>query len=201
MSVAADGATLCSAHIGPQKEKKNLREICEYLSKNRIDRTQFWRRVGDVLVCDVEALEQCMERDAGQRSQKGSVIGYCSCGAAYPPRIKRGGDRNARRIKQRANRGCSRDNRTILGALARALNPLQGGSAPRNTEMPSKLQLLQQFAVAGSKEGNSIGSKEDQAIYVGISTPTNRLAEKDIVKMEKKEKTGDKGEPSAVGAK
>ena len=199
--MATDGATLCSAHIGPQKEKKNLREICEYLSKNRIDRTQFWRRVGDVLVGDMEALGQRMEGEAGQRSQKGSVIGYCSCGAAYPPRVKRGGDRNARRMKQRANRGCSRDNRTISCALARALNPLQGGSAPRNTEMPSKLQLLQQFAVAGSKEGNSIGSKEDQAIYVGISNPTNRLAEKDAEKVEKQEKSGDKGEPSAAGEK
>ena len=138
-SVAADGATLCSARIGPQKDKKNLREICEYLSKNRIDRTQFWRRVGGVLVCNMEALEQRMEGEAGQRSQKGSVIGYCSCGAVYPPRVKRGGDRDARRIKQRANRGRSRDNRTISCALARALNPLQGGSTPRNTEMPSKL--------------------------------------------------------------
>ena len=63
--MATDGATLCSAHIGPQKEKKNLREICEYLSKNRIDRTRILRRVGDVLVMD---LEQRMERDAGQRS-------------------------------------------------------------------------------------------------------------------------------------
>ena len=78
MSVATDGAALCSARIGPQKEKKNLKEICEYLSENRIDRTQFWRRVGDVLVCHMAALEQRMEGDAGQRSQKGSVIGYCS---------------------------------------------------------------------------------------------------------------------------
>ena len=74
--MATDGATLCSARIGPQKEKKNLREICEYLSKNRIDRTRILRRVGDVLVADVEALEQRMERDAGQRAQKGYVIGY-----------------------------------------------------------------------------------------------------------------------------
>ena len=124
VSEAVDGATLCSARIGPQKEKKNLREICDYLSQNRIDRTQFWRRVGDVLVCNMEALEQRMEGDAGQRSQKGSVIGYCSCGAAYPPRVKRGGDRNARHMKQRANRGCSRDKCTISGALVRALNPL-----------------------------------------------------------------------------
>ena len=51
------GATLCSARIGPHKERKNLRECCKYLKENRLDRTQFWRRVGDVLVCDVEALE------------------------------------------------------------------------------------------------------------------------------------------------
>ena len=53
----AAGATLCSARIGPRKEKKNLRECCKYLKDNRLDRTQFWRRVGDVLVCDAEALE------------------------------------------------------------------------------------------------------------------------------------------------
>ena len=56
--MAADGATLCSAHIGPQKGRKNLRECCQYLKENRLDRTQFWRKVGDVLVCDLEALEQ-----------------------------------------------------------------------------------------------------------------------------------------------
>ena len=42
---------------------------------------------------------------------------------------------------------------------------------------------------------------EDQAIYVGISTPTDRLAIENIVKREKEEKTGKKGEPSAAGAK
>ena len=104
--MATDGAILCSARIGPQKEKKNLREICEYLSKDRIDRTRILRCVGDVLVIDMEALELVKEEGAGQRSQKGSVIGYCSCGAAYPPRVKRGGDRNTRREKQRANSGC-----------------------------------------------------------------------------------------------
>ena len=150
--MATDGATLCSARIGPQKEKKNLREICEYLSQNRIDRTRILRRVGDVLVIDMEALEFVKEEGAGQRSQKGSVIGYCSCRAVYPPRVKRSGDRDARRIKQKANRGRSRDNRAISCALARALKPLKGGSAPRNTEMRSKLQLLQQFAVAGFEE-------------------------------------------------
>ena len=108
--MAADGATLCSARIGPQKSKKNLREICEYLSKNRIDRTQFWRRVGDVLVCNLVALEQAKEeKTAGQRQQQGVAVGCCRCGSAHPPRGKRGGDHNARRQKQRANRGRSRD--------------------------------------------------------------------------------------------
>ena len=67
MSVATS-ATLCSARIGPRKEKKNLRECCKYLKNNRLDRTQFWRRVGNVLVCDVEALEQHVEKKVGQRS-------------------------------------------------------------------------------------------------------------------------------------
>ena len=173
--MVADGTTLCSMSVRSRKEKKNLREICKYLSENRVERTRFLRRVGDVLEINVEALEQRMERDAGQRSQKGSVIGYCSCGAAYPPRVKRGGDREARRQRQRVNRGRFRDDRIVSGALTRALNPLQGGSVPRNTEAPSKLQLLQQFAVAGIEEGKSIRSTKDQAIYVGISTPTNRL--------------------------
>ena len=157
------------------------------------------RRVGDVLEIDVEALEQRMERDVGQQSQKGSVIGYCSCGAAYPPRIKRGGDRGARRQRQRANRGHSRDDRIVSCALARALNPPQGGSVPRDTETPSKLQLLQQFAIAGSAEGKKIRSMEDQAIYVGISNPTNRLADDDAVRTKTGEKANKKGEPSAAG--
>ena len=81
------------------------------------------------------------------------------------------------------------------------LNPLQGGSAPRNIETPSKLQLLEQFAVAGSEQGKSIWSMKDQAIYVGISTPTDRLAIENAVKRKIEEKTRRKGEPSAAGAK
>ena len=37
-----------------------------------------------------------------RRSQKGSVIGYCSCGAAYPPGLNAGGtarlDTNGREL-------------------------------------------------------------------------------------------------------
>ena len=159
--MAAAGATLCSAHIGPQKEKKNLRECCKYLKENRLDRTQFWRRVGDVLVCNVEALEQVMEKSAGQRPPKGRVVGCCRCRAAHPSRDKCGGDHTARRRHQRVNRDRSRDDCVLSCELARALNPLQCGSAPRNAERPVKLQLLQPFAIGRFEERNSIRSKRD----------------------------------------
>ena len=181
------------------KEKKNLRAVCEYLSTNRLDRTRILRRVGNVLVVDMEALEQGMETGAGQRSQKGTMIGYCNCVAAYPLRVKHGGDRNTRREKQRANRGRSRDNRIISCALARVLSPLQSGSTSRTTEVPSKLQLLQQFAIAGSEEGKQIWSKKDHAIYVGISNPISRLAEDgENNGVKKEEKENKKGEPPAA---
>ena len=137
-----------------------------------------------------------MEEKAGQQSQKGSVIGYCSCAAAYPPWVKRGGDRKARRQRQRVNWGRSRDDCVVLGALARALNPLQGGGIPRNTETPSKLQLLQRFTVVGSEKGSSIRSQKDQAIYVGIYHPTDRLAKSDeekSVKTHKKDRSIEDG--------
>ena len=187
-----------SSHWSTERKKKFEGMLHQYLKENRLDRTQFWRKVGDVLVCDLEALRNSrMEEKAGQRSQKGSVIGYCSCGAAYPPRVKCGGDRKARRQRQRVNRGRSRDDCVVLGALARALNPFQGGSVPRNTGTPSKLQLLQRFTVAGSEKGSSIRSQKDQAIYVGISHPTDRLAksdeEKENVKTQKKDRSIEDG--------
>ena len=155
--MVAAKTTSCSIGVGPYKNIKNVRECCQYLTSRKIDRTRIWRKVGNVLVVDKEALEQSV-KDAGQQSQKRSVIGYCSCGATYPSRVKRGGDRQARRNHQRANRECSRDMHTVSGALARALNPLQGGSVPRNTETSSKLQLLQQFLLLDLK----MGIKSDQ---------------------------------------
>ena len=114
-------------------------EICKYLAEHRLARTQFWRRVGGVLEFDEVALERKMERRAGQRSQLGTVIGHGSGGAACPSREKRGGDRIARRERQRALRDRSRDDRTLSHVLARMLSPLQGGSVPRAAERPSKL--------------------------------------------------------------
>ena len=61
-----------------EKKKKNGGEICKYLTENRLERTQFWRRVGGVLVLNEVALEQEMKRRAGQRPQLGTVVGYVS---------------------------------------------------------------------------------------------------------------------------
>ena len=84
-----------------------------------------------------------MERGAGQQPQKGTVVGCCSCGTAHPSRDKCGGDRNARRQCQRANRERSRDDHVLSCVLAQPLSPFQGGSASRIIERPGKLQLLQ----------------------------------------------------------
>ena len=156
--MVANGTTMCSTSTGPQKTKKNWREVCEYL-RNRVERTRILRKVGSVLEVDLVALEQVKkERDAGQRQYQGGTVGCCKCGFAHPPRDKRGGDRNARRQRQRANRGRSRDDCTVARVLASLLNPLQGGSKPRKSATTSKLQLVQQFAVAGSEKGKKIRS-------------------------------------------
>ena len=116
--------TPCSTGIGSQKENKNWREICKYL-QSRVDRTRILRKVGNVLVCNLEALRQEKEQGiVGQRQKQGVSVGYCSCGVAYPPWDQRGGDRMARRQKQRAKRGHLRDDCTVLRVLAQSLNPL-----------------------------------------------------------------------------
>ena len=53
------------------------------------------------------------------------------------------------------------------------------------------MQILQQFTVVGSRNGNLIRSEKDQAIYVGRKSPTNRLAN-DEKAQRKKEGDGQK---------
>ena len=69
-------------------------------------------------------------------------------------------------------------------------------------ERPSKLQLLQQFTVAGFEEGKTIRSTKDQAIYVGISNPTDRLAVKSDGDGDQEEKAENekKGQPTVAGS-
>ena len=194
---------MCSVGISSFKtnKKKNVGEICQYLTKNRLERTQFWRKVGSVLVFDSEALEQWRVRDASQRQQQGVAVGCCRCGSAHPPRDKRGGDRTARRQKQRANRGRSRDDCIVARVLAQSLSPLQGGSDSRKSATTSKLQILQQFAVAGNGNGIQIRSEEDHAIYVGLDNPTHRLAVNNggDGNEEEKVKEDKKGQSTAAG--
>ena len=56
--------TSCSVSISSQKENKNKwGEICKYLH-NSVDRTRILRKVGNVLVVNLEALEQRRREEA-----------------------------------------------------------------------------------------------------------------------------------------
>ena len=110
--MAAADATRSSADMCPQKNTKNRRESVKYLL-SRIDRARFWRREGSVLIVDVEALRQAKEKNTDQWQQKDSAVRYCSCGAAYLSRSRRGGDHDARRRRQRAERERLRDSRVV----------------------------------------------------------------------------------------
>ena len=82
-------------------------------------------------------------------------------------------------------------------ALAKSLNPFQGGSDSRDLATTSKLQILHQYSVAGNGIGKSIRSEKEQAIYVGISNPTDRLA----IEGSKKKAENDKKGQSTAGLK
>ena len=58
------GATCDSAGICPCKEKKKWRESVQYLH-SRVDGARFWWKEGSILIADMVALRQEMERDAG----------------------------------------------------------------------------------------------------------------------------------------
>ena len=171
--MAAVGATRCSTGIGPYKTIKNWREAAEYL--HRVDRARILRREGSVITCSLEALRHEMERNAGQQQRSKTVVGYCSCGAAYPSRVQRGGNREARRARQRANRECLRDERVVSRMLARVLSPSQGGSAPRNPETIGKLQVLSNFSSSNATAGKENLSRSDNPMYVGLAMPTYRV--------------------------
>ena len=123
VSVAFVGATCDLAGICPYKEKKKWRESIQYLH-SRVDRARFWQKEGSILNADMVALRQEMERDAGRRQQKGTVVGYYSCGVVYPSRVQCGGNRNARPKRQRANWERLRDNWVIPQVLVQSLSSL-----------------------------------------------------------------------------
>ena len=82
--MVSDGTTTCSTRVRSPKEKKIWREVAEYLW-SRVDRTRILRCEGPIIICDLEALKQEEGKsDGGQRQQHEIIVGYCSCGAAYP---------------------------------------------------------------------------------------------------------------------
>ena len=124
-----------------------------------------------------------MENSAGQQQWSKTIVGYCNCGAAYPSCVQCGGNREARRARQRANWECLRDRRVVSRMLARALSPLQGGSALRNPETIGKLQVLPNFSSSNATAGNENLSRSDNPMYVGLAMPTHRA---EVGKNEKK---------------
>ena len=126
-----------------------------------------------------------MEEDVGRQPLQGAMVGGCSRGSAPPSRRKRGGDRGARRQRQRAKREVLRGDCTLSKAVDAMLSPLQGGSQHPAKERPAQLQLMQRFAVSRLEKGDKSGQDKGQAIYVGITNPTNRLAATDETSGEK----------------
>ena len=130
-----------------------------------------------------------MERETSQRRQKGIVVGYCSCGAAYPSHVQRGGNRNARQKCQRVNRERLRDDQVVSQVLVQSLSSLQGGSDSRNLETTGKLCVLHQFATPSAVKKDINPSSKDKPIYVGVS-PHSRRLENDAKEQKKKEGDG-----------
>ena len=152
--------------------------------------------MGSVIVIEKEALKQEMEKRAGQRQKQGVSIGYCSCGAMYPPQNSHGGNRETRQQHQRVNRGHLRDNRLASWVLAKSLNPIEGGSDSRILEAIGKLQTLQQFSVSSDEEGKQQNqATEAKFIYVGMQTQMCRIED-----LKEKEKNDKKGQFTAEGS-
>ena len=84
-----------------------------------------------------------------------------------------------------AKREVLRGDCTLSKAVDAMLSPLQGGSPHPAKERPAQLQLMQRFAVSRLEKGDKSGQDKGQAIYVGITNPTNRLAATDETSGEK----------------
>ena len=110
--MAAADAIACSQCMESQKMIKNWREAVKYL--HNVDRTRFLRRSGSVFTLNMVALRQEMENpNAGQRQGSEIAVGCCSCGAAHRSCLQHGGNRKAKRQRQRAKRERFRDERTV----------------------------------------------------------------------------------------
>ena len=120
-----------------------------------------------------------MEREAGQRRQKGTIVGYYSCGATYPSHVQCDGNRDARPKRQRANRERLRGERVVSRVLAQLLSSLKGGSDWRNSATVGRLQKLQQFSAPNTEQTKEDQSLKNKPVYVGVDPHSNRIALKE----------------------
>ena len=107
----------------------------------------------------------------------------------YPSCVQCGGNRNARRKCQRANREPLRDDRVVSQVLVQSLSSLQGGSNSRNLETTGKLCVLHQFTIPSIAIEDTNSSLKDKPIYVGVSPHSRRLDDAEKVQ-KKKENDG-----------
>ena len=136
---------------------------------SRTDRARFWRREGSVLIANMVALRQEMEKEVGQWRQKGIVVRYCNCGAAYPSWVQRGGNCDTRQKRQRVNRERLRGERVVSRVLAQLLSSLKGGNDSRNSEATGRLQKLQQISAFSVGHSDKEQSSKDKPVYVGVN--------------------------------
>ena len=108
------------------------------------DRTGFWRKDGPVLILNMEDLAQRLDKKNGAPQSRGIAQERDNQqSAAHSNRGHRGGNRIARREKERDTRTRAEWKRQVTLTLEAALNSLKSSSEPRKEVTVNRLQCWQ----------------------------------------------------------
>ena len=108
-----------------------------------VDGARFLRRSGSVLTLKMVALRKEIEkRDTSQQQRPKVTVGCSNYGVAHSSRLRRGGNRESKRQRQRLKWEFVSDDRTVSPVLVRSQSLDLGGSNPRTLETIGKLQIL-----------------------------------------------------------
>ena len=139
--------TTCSSNAGPNGYWSRWRAGKNALSGS--DRTGIWRKYGPVLVLNMEDLALRMDEKNGAPQSRGIAQERdTQHRAAHSSRGHRGGNRIARREKERDTRTRAEWKRQVTLTLEAALNSLKSGSEPRKEVTVNRLQCWQQRGCA-----------------------------------------------------
>ena len=109
------------------------------------DRTGVWRKEGPLLILNMEDLAQRLDKKSGAPQSRGIAQERdTQHRAAHSNRGHRGGNRIARREKERDTRMRAEWKRQVTLTLEAALNSLESGSEPRKEVTINRLQCWQQ---------------------------------------------------------